>query len=442
MKTPDENRLDRLFREGLTNPEENEAAFREEDWAAMEKLLEEERPRRRGLVWLCLISGSIAAVFLLVWLNPFPGLVKRSEKQETLKITGNRIERSEKQRNPEFSENHETDASGRERPEPDELSGENGKTASPNTGGVLNGAANSTKENKKPVPETGPYRGNANGTHKSVAASAAGEKMTDGAAIEIAANTDRRDLPESTELSDGIDTAAAGRTREEAAVALQRASADGISPADARDKSRPERSVTGISRVSLSVLAAPDVNGVNSFNGQVGTNIGMLVSVKLGNKWSLSTGAVYAFKPYDLRDRQLSGNYNYVSRAVTGVTANCRVLDVPLNIGYRLFTAGKNTISVGTGLSSYFMLREKYTFLYADQPNWGYEVSNRNKHIAGVLNLNAVYQRQLNGPLSFMIQPYLKIPLTPIGNENIDLRSAGIAFGVGWNIHSRNKEKQ
>ena len=104
-------------------------------------------------------------------------------------------------------------------------------------------------------------------------------------------------------------------------------------------------------KLTLSVLAAPDYNGVNNLNNaSLGDNFGLLVTFQIAKNWSLSTGGVYAKKLYETG----FGNYNpskniWDEYYPKSVNADCRVLDIPLNISYSL-VAGKNTtISFGSG---------------------------------------------------------------------------------------------
>lgn len=186
---------------------------------------------------------------------------------------------------------------------------------------------------------------------------------------------------------------------------------------------------------AISVMASPDVNGVNTLSGgKLGTNFGMLFSANFG-KLSISTGAAYAKKPYATDPADYHTNYKFKVDP-TEIYADCRVLDIPLNIDYRLYRKNRNSFSVGTGLSSYIMLSERYDYDYST-PGAGpaeFFIKNRNQHILGVLNLNTTYQRQVNSKLSVGVQPYLKIPLTDIGSGQVRLRSAGVAVGFSWNI--------
>jgi len=194
---------------------------------------------------------------------------------------------------------------------------------------------------------------------------------------------------------------------------------------------------------ALSVLAAPDLNGVGSFQqGKVGTNEGLLFSAGISKKLTISTGVIYSVKPY-----LTAFNNNYGTSAQqygnpVNVTADCRMLDIPLNINYQLYNKHQNQISIGTGLSSYIMLHQSYKFNYAGTYTsgpTGYTVQGTDKYFFGVLNLNATYQHQVNSKFGISLQPYLKLPLTNIGYSQVRLQTTGIALGVTWNINPLSK---
>lgn len=190
-------------------------------------------------------------------------------------------------------------------------------------------------------------------------------------------------------------------------------------------------------QIGLAIMASPDINGVGSFqNSKMGTNIGMLLSLGVSKKLTISTGAVYAKKPYLTDFADYYAGYKFKTDP-QDVYADCRVLDIPLNVDYKLYNKSHNSFSVGSGLSSYLMLKEKYTYDYAIPGTPGpasYTVVNKNRHYFGVLNLNATYEHQLNTKFSIAAQPYLKVPLTDIGNGRVKLQSAGVALGVRWNL--------
>lgn len=396
MKAPAENKIDRQFREGLTSSEGN-AAFREEDWAVLEKKLNENRPRKSGVIWLYVVSGSIAAAFLLFLILPF---------LKPVTPVSNRVSKvvSSKKRDHTVPKDMT----------PSEVTG----TFSPRKKKKDVGGNNT----EIPVVSRGLPLNDIPGAYMVMI----GEDSHT-STLTVSQLTLDSIIPESISVFAGVEAESAG------------------APDLAADNEMERKTPTGkVPRISLAIITAPDVNGVNSFtNGQVGVNGGLQLSLRLSPKWALSTGIGYAVKPYKIGSDQFSAgdySYSYGSRQTDNVVANCKVLDIPLNINYQFFRNGKSAFSVGTGLSSYIMLREKYRFNYTDNTEWTYEVSNQNKHVLGVLNLNATYQREINKSLNLIMQPYFKLPLTDIGNEGIDLRSVGVAFGVGWSINSRRKQ--
>lgn len=192
-------------------------------------------------------------------------------------------------------------------------------------------------------------------------------------------------------------------------------------------------------KVELSILAAPALNGVNSFNrAKVGSDLGLMLTVVLSNKLSVSTGAVYAKKVYETG----FDNYNpagdiWFKYNPKEVYADCRVLDIPLNLNYEVIKQGKNTVTLGTGLSSYIMLKEDYHFVYNKPSNDLQDVHlvNENKHWLSVVNLEASFERQLNDKVAVSVQPYMKIPISDIGFARVKLQSVGMAVNVKVNLH-------
>ncbi len=197
---------------------------------------------------------------------------------------------------------------------------------------------------------------------------------------------------------------------------------------------------------AVSVWASSDLNGVNSAfqQSKIGGNFGVAFSVTFAQKWTISTGVNYDIKPYLTSFDNYHTNYQFKNPPTT-VNADCRMLEIPLLVNYRIYSQRANRISLGTGLSSYFMLREDYQFNYADSyyatgPTH-YTVINKNKNIFSVLNLNATYGHQINSKMGVILQPYLKVPLTDVGASQVRLQSSGVALGLSWNLSAFSKPK-
>ncbi|MEO3406172.1 hypothetical protein AAFN85_19825 [Mucilaginibacter sp. CAU 1740] len=195
-------------------------------------------------------------------------------------------------------------------------------------------------------------------------------------------------------------------------------------------------------QLAITALASSDVNGTSSFQGKMGSNYGALLSLGLTKKLTITSGVVYSSKPYNTS----FANYNtaYVFKhEPSDVTADCKMLDIPINIGYQVFGNFRNKISVGTGFSSYIMLHEKYTYNYADgnNPAWPqtYTVPNSKGYYLSILNLNATYERKINSKFGLSVQPYMKVPLSGVGYSDLKLQSTGVAVGVTYNINAFRK---
>jgi hypothetical protein len=145
---------------------------------------------------------------------------------------------------------------------------------------------------------------------------------------------------------------------------------------------------------------------------------------------------VYSDKPYLTSFANYHTDYHFKTNPES-VTADCRMLDIPINVGYQIYSRHQNTVSVGTGLSSYIMLRERYSYTYSSPSVTGpaaYTVPTAGKYFFGVANLNASFEHQLNSRLGVAVQPYMKLPISNIGHGEVKLQSTGVAVGFSWSL--------
>jgi hypothetical protein len=461
----EENNLDQRFKEGLSKAEDN-IAFRNADWDAMEKLLDEEK-RRKGFIYrLPAIITAIAAMLLLALGFFFlrPETKPRTDKNDMAGVKPSKNNaNSFNQTNTDSVKNGGSDLANNKTQPIDKTSTYTkpftGNTANNNSDGDLKdhqltttsnginqlaGVVNGTKPNKT---STGKVNG-LNSDILPIQQSAGGENY-------IAANQtglqNGSGQPELDNNKSAIELSATGTNLVNNNAEI---SAANLSATDKQLDNSNKRYVAAVKQkqkpavnalwpthaVVLSILTAPDVNGVgNSFsNSQVGSTTGLMLSVGLTHRLTISTGAMYAKKPYSANFSQYTTAYPFKVQP-TNVYADCRVLDIPINIDYRLYSKGRNMIALGTGISSYFMLRENYRFDYENNPGWAstnIDIKNQNQHILGVLNINATYQRRINEKFGLNVQPYMKLPLTSIGYGKVDLQSTGVAVGVSWYLTS------
>lgn len=192
--------------------------------------------------------------------------------------------------------------------------------------------------------------------------------------------------------------------------------------------------------LSFSIMAAPDISTTSAnLSSRVSTNIGLLVTYPITNKISISTGLIYARKLYNSGGVATMGNgYNGYMNNSWEMNADCRVLDIPLNINYQVFKKQKLSVSINTGLSSYLMLNERYELKNGqNSPLYTVEVRNRNQHPFSVANLSVGVERKINSSLSIGLEPFIKLPLTGVGDYDARLKSTGIAVSLNFNILGR-----
>ncbi|PPL03581.1 hypothetical protein [Parapedobacter indicus] len=206
-----------------------------------------------------------------------------------------------------------------------------------------------------------------------------------------------------------------------------------------------ERSNTSQRSWALSVIAAPDLSGTQPLSGKLSGNVGLIATYRFNHWLSISGGALYAKKLYraDFADYRPTISWGDRAAIPDLVEANCGVLDIPILANITLKQYDQSSFFVSGGISSYFMLRETYNYIYPPH-EYGYlqkpyTLHNRNRHLLGVGNLSIGYRRQLNASLSLTVQPFVKVPLTGIGNGNIKLYSTGVAISADIDLTRRDR---
>jgi hypothetical protein len=471
--------LDNLFKKGLEDPA-NEASYRDEDWEVMEQMLNKRKKRRAIIYWLPVL-GSVAALLLIFlgWLflkpevvkpakqmaaihhsrsNENPGNLKKentgtsgaatrkeadSSKQKTL-TPANYAGKPDISRHGQKSKSFFTLSTGGGRRN---TTGNGTKKITANPGNTETIAINNIAKNSRPdTSNNQAVIANNNGLNRKDLNTAIDKKDLNTAIDKKDLNTaiDKKDLNTAIDKKD-LDTAVNKKDLSTAdgrkGVADNLASA--ATPATKKIKSTSQQKLGSRPQFALGVIASSDLNGVNSSfqRSKIGGNFGAVFSVSFAKKWTISTGATYDIKPYLTTFENYHTAYQFPTQP-SSVYANCRMLDIPLNVNYQVYGKQANKITIGTGLSSYFMLREDYKFNYADTYSTGpaaYSVINKNRNILSILNLDATYTHQINSKMGVTIQPYLKVPLSDVGASQVRLQTTGVAVGLNWNLNSSKK---
>jgi hypothetical protein len=402
-----ENDLDDLFKKRLEDPVDNES-YNEADWDAMEQMLDKQK-KRGGIIYWLPIYGSVAALLLL-----FIGYMVLRPKA--------------------------SHANGPANPQaviqPKENSGTNG--------GSTRQQAGQSPKAQIPVAIVKNLKAGKNGDHAQpfFRSSADGARRTAGLIKQQPAVKTADDRSGEFLTAQGASYIKGDEGPAAQPVYPVKLTQNKPFAGVSRDLSIAKKTIGYRPQLTLSVMAAPDINGVGSFQqSKVGTNEGLLFSVGLSRKFTISTGAIYSAKPYITGFENYHTPYQFPTDPVN-VTADCRMLDIPINIGYTVYNKHQNSVAIGTGLSSYLMLHESYKFNYANSYITGPEqftVPNSDGYYFAILNLNATFQHQVNSKVGFTVQPYVKLPLTTVGYSQVRLQTTGVALGLTWNLNSASR---
>jgi hypothetical protein len=120
------------------------------------------------------------------------------------------------------------------------------------------------------------------------------------------------------------------------------------------------------------------------------------------------------------------------------------MLDIPINLRYDLaLTPRRSALPpsrwfVSAGTTTYYMLREDYTYNY-DNPtdpkikyrDWTTETG---RYGFSQLNVSAGYERAFTQRLFWQVEPFLKVPLRGVGFYKVNLLSTGAFFSLRYKL--------
>jgi hypothetical protein len=114
------------------------------------------------------------------------------------------------------------------------------------------------------------------------------------------------------------------------------------------------------------------------------------------------------------------------------VDAKCMVFEIPVSLRYDFSQKKSHSWFVLGGLSSYIMKSEEYHYDYMRYGirYYDYRDYTGNKHLFSVLNLSVGLDKKIANRFSFVVNPYVSLPVTGVGEGRIKLFSAGIQAGL------------
>lgn len=198
------------------------------------------------------------------------------------------------------------------------------------------------------------------------------------------------------------------------------------------------------------ILAGEDESNVRfKTNSRAGFNLGLLLGYSFSKRWSVTSGLIYTWKNYmaDGKDYHAPKDHFVNSPGVVlqQAASTCSMLDIPINVRFNLSVKDRSKLFLTTGISSYVMLREVYTFYGTDSGTAfkrgldGDEVLKKGFWFS-ILNLSIGYEKNISKRLSFQAEPYVKIPLQGIGFGKVQMNSYGINFALKMKYFHPNRK--
>jgi hypothetical protein len=191
------------------------------------------------------------------------------------------------------------------------------------------------------------------------------------------------------------------------------------------------------SRFGIRLALAPDINSLDRIGtSALGSSLGLLFEYRIGKRWVAQTGIAYSTKKYvsgfDSYNNWATNWKGYHPSKPVEVDGGCKVFDLPINLRLNVYQKPRTTFFVSSGVSSYFMMNETYTYQYVATPERTVTWNDKSSFYWSTLNLSAGFEKKINKHFTFQVEPYLKTPLTNVGRGGVSLYSTGLLFSTKY----------
>jgi hypothetical protein len=206
-----------------------------------------------------------------------------------------------------------------------------------------------------------------------------------------------------------------------------------------KDSLLPKEKTLRFRRFSFGVFASPDFSFTSSMHFvSPGISEGIFGEYHANNHWSFFVGVMRSSKVYasNNTDYQATDKYWAYKSKTNRIDGSCAVIDVPINVKYHFYHRSNHLLFASAGISSYFMLHEKYSFIYTDgspEKSWSY--NERENYFFSLVNLSVGYEHYLNKFFSLQVEPFVKVPVNTIGDGEIKLLTTGMFVYLKYTLH-------
>ncbi len=201
-----------------------------------------------------------------------------------------------------------------------------------------------------------------------------------------------------------------------------------------------------VNNFAVTLSAGPDLSFVGlDVPGKIRLSYGGGLRYTISKRLTISTGFYQSKKIYSAPQGDYhppTGYWTY-NTDLKRVDADCKIYEIPFTVSYNFKQSGKHNWFAGVGISSLLMEKEIYHYLYKNSQGQmmyrAWTPRNKSKHFLSVLTISGGYQYQLNHRISFIAEPFLKLPLQGIGFGKIKLNSGGLLMTAGIKPFAKRK---
>jgi len=186
------------------------------------------------------------------------------------------------------------------------------------------------------------------------------------------------------------------------------------------------------------IIAGPQISQTKQQGfGNAGLSGGLIAGFHLNEKISIESGLVISNKQFSS-----SGEFFDMSKISASMPSGMKllqinskstVLEIPLDLNYKLCKLKKGRLFAAGGLSSYIIISEHNQ--YQASVNGINEMisgnySGNQSYFAAAAKVGAGYEWNAGNGLNLRVNPYVLIPLKTIGMGSMPVVSAGIYLGI------------
>lgn len=202
-----------------------------------------------------------------------------------------------------------------------------------------------------------------------------------------------------------------------------------------------EEEKTKRKKVYFNLYGSPEVNAAAGISNspKVGLRLGFRFDYLLSEKLTVGAGLAFGRRNYVTEGKNYNAKPGFWVDGIapTTVEANMRITEIPIEFRYYTKGSRENGFFFGAGVNSYLFSAEEYAFAYNpdDQPEeaimmWCEDWTNLDLFGVGTLTLG--YQRKLPDNSMLRIAPYYHLPLTGLGHGAMNMHSAGLQIEIGF----------